>query len=270
MTDPDSALQGHCFSMKKAKKLLFGFAGAVSLMLIWVIASTAVHSNLILPSPAEVLRSIRATGVSQALARAVSGTLFRVLEAFSLSLILGALTGILSGLNKAIEYFLSPFLTTIRATPVLALILVLMFWMPSSQVPVISAVLMAYPVMHTSISTGIRLTDRDLLEMSQLFRVPKMQQFFLLRLPSALGHFLSGVKNSLGLCWKVVVAGEVISQPQRALGTKLQEARLSLETPEVFAWVVITILLCGLSEYLLSLASRHFSAGPWSIHHEPI
>lgn len=256
--------------MKKAKKLALGFAGATALILIWVIASEVVNASLILPRLADVMQAIGKLSASSALAKAISGTFLRVLEAFTLSLVIGSLTGILSGLHESIEFFLSPFLTAIRATPVLALILVLMFWMPSSQVPVISAFLMAYPVMHTSLHTGIRLTDKDLLEMAQLFRVPKAPMFFLLRLPSALGHFLSGAKNSLGLCWKVVVAGEVISQPQFALGTKLQEARLSLETPEVFAWVFITVLLCGMSEYLLSYASRSFSAGGWSTHHEPV
>lgn len=256
--------------MKNAKRLAFSVAGAFSLFLVWAAAAKAVNASLILPSPAAVLQVFGKLRASSALAQAVTGTLLRVLEAFALSLLIGSLTGILSGLYNSVEFFLSPFLTTIRATPVLALILVLMFWMSSSQVPVISAFLMAYPVMHTSLHTGIRLTDRDLIEMAQLFRVPRAQQFFLLRLPSALGHFLAGARNSLGLCWKVVVAGEVISQPQFALGTKLQEARLSLETSEVFAWVFITVLLCGFSEYLLSLASRRFSAGPWSSQHESV
>lgn len=256
--------------MKKAEKLALGFAGSFFLILVWALASRMVNSSLILPNIADVRQAIGTLGASSVLTQAVSGTFLRVLEAFMLSVMIGSLTGILSGLHESIEFFLSPFLTTIRATPVLALILILMFWMPSSQVPVISAFLMAYPIMHTSLRTGIKMTDKDLLEMAQLFRVPKTQTFFLLRLPSALGHFLSGSKNSLGLCWKVVVAGEVISQPQFALGTKLQEARLSLETPEVFAWVFITVLLCGMSEYLLSRASRSFSSGRWSTHHEQL
>ncbi len=79
-------------------------------------------------------------------------------------------------------------------------------------------------------------------------------------MPSALPYILSGAKNALGLSWKVVVAGEVLSQPRMALGTGMQEARLSIETATVFAWAIITIFLCGLSEYLFGLLADRLSA----------
>jgi len=51
----------------------------------------------------------------------------------------------------------------------------------------------------------------------------------------------------------VVVAGEVLSQPRMALGTQMQESRLSLETSGVFSWAIVTIVLCGLSEFLFGI-----------------
>ncbi len=242
------------------QSLAAGLLGLAAALVAWQFLSALTGSSLILPYPREVLSSLGRLLGSAAFWKAVAGTFVRVLAAFFLSTALGAATGAAAGLSPAFKDFLSPLLTIIRATPVLALILVAMFWMPSATVPVFSAFLMAYPIMHTSTCSGFLSVDIDLLEMSSVFKVPAPVVFLRLRLPSARGHFLSGMKNSLGLCWKVVVAGEVLTQPAFALGTGLQDARLSLETAGVLAWAVATVFLCGMSEYILGLAVRRHGA----------
>lgn len=241
------------------RRLGFGFLGIVAALLVWKLISVAIGSSIILPGPEEVAQNLGALLFSSRLWQAILGTLERVLLSFILSVLIGAATGAASGLHPWFSDFLAPLLTTIRATPVLALILIAMFWLPSSGVPVFSAFLMAYPIIHTSTYAGIVSIDRELLEMADVFKVPPLVQFFRLKLPAARGHFLSGTKNALGLCWKVVVAGEVLSQPAFALGTGLQDARLSLETGTVLAWAVVTVFLCGISEFLLGLVAKRFA-----------
>ena len=240
-------------------RLLEGLLGAAIALLFWQLGSKSIASSLILPGPGEVLQKLGILLGTQKFWAAVAGSLERVAWAFGLSILAGSLTGILSGLYPFVKNFLAPLITVIRSTPVLALILVAMFWLPSGNVPIFSAFLMAYPIMHTSLFTGVLSADKELLEMASVFKVPASVRFFSLILPSARGHFLSGVKNTLGLCWKVVVAGEVLSQPQFALGAGMQDARLSLETASVLAWAITTVLLCGMSEFFLGIAIRRFA-----------
>lgn len=239
-----------------AGRFAAGLLGVGAAFLAWKLAAGAIASPLILPPPGEVAASFWRLLSEATFWRAVLGSFGRVAAAFGLSIFAGAATGAASGLSSIVKDFLAPLLTTIRATPVLALILVAMFWLPSAGVPVFTAFLMAYPVMHTSVYAGIAETDKELLEMASVFKVPARVRFFKLRLPSAETHFLAGAKNALGMCWKVVVAGEVLSQPARALGTGLQDSRLSLDTAGVLAWAAATVLLCGASEFALGLAAR--------------
>jgi len=118
---------------------------------------------------------------------------------------------------------------------------------------------MAFPVMEASAEEGSRAADPRLLEMAALFRVPRREVLLRVRLPSAAGHLLAGARSSLGISWKAVVAGEVLSQPLRALGTGMQDARVLLETGSVFAWASASILLCGLTEWLFGIAARKAS-----------
>jgi NitT/TauT family transport system permease protein len=246
-------------SFSGRKRLLLGALGVVLALGLWAIAALAVASPLVLPDPYLALRTLARLAALPAFWLAVGGTILRVLEAFLASAALGACTGMLTGFSPAFGQVLSPSLTAIRATPVLALILLAMFWMPSGAVPVFVAILMAFPVFHTAFLSGMQALDKDLLEMSFSFHVPASTRLLRLRIPAARGYILSGARNALGLSWKVVVAGEILSQPRFALGTAMQDARLSLETASVFAWAIATVVLCGVSEYLLGLAARRFS-----------
>lgn len=243
----------------KGRSLFFGILGVAAALLIWNIAATLVSSSLIMPGPLQVARALVKLVGTKSFWTAVSGSSYRVLLAFLYSMALGSLLGFISAFFTSFEYFLTPTLTTIRSTPVLALILVAMFWLPSGFVPVFSAILMAFPVFYTSAKTGIKSVDRDLVEMSKVFKVPPYVRLVKLYIPSAKLHLLSGMKNSLGICWKVVVAGEILVQPLNSVGTKMQEERLSLETSGVFAWAIITILLCGASEFVLGKVVKHYS-----------
>lgn len=237
-------------------KLARNLLGVLIVLGLWTAASRLVASSLVLPGPYEVLGASAALAGKGSFWLAVGGSFLRVAEAFLVSLLLGTVSGLLSALFPAFEDVLAPTLTVVRATPVLALILIAMFWLPTGIVPVFAAFLMAFPVVHTSSRAGVLSLDPELLEMAKVFKVPAKVRLFRLRLPAARRHILAGAKNALGLCWKVVVAGEVLAQPRRALGTGLQDQRLSLDTAGVFAWAIATVLFCGLSEYLLGLLVR--------------
>ncbi|TXT47573.1 MAG: NitT/TauT family transport system permease protein [Spirochaetes bacterium] len=237
----------------RIKDTVYSAAGIIALLTAWEIASQSIGSSLILPGPFEVGGSLLRFGGEAKFWLAVLGTFRRVLTAFALTMVLGSTAGVAAALSRGIDRFIAPLLASIRATPVLALILLAMFWLPSDSVPIFSSFLMAFPVVFTSVKAGIAAVDKELLEMALVFKVPKLRQLSMLRIPSASMHFLSAMKNALGLCWKVVVAGEVLAQPLRALGTGMQDSRLALETSEVFSWAIVTIVLCGISEFSLGL-----------------
>jgi NitT/TauT family transport system permease protein len=233
-----------------------GALGVVFLLLAWEAASLAMGEEIVLPSPVRVFGEAIALYPTPRFLSDLGATFLRGLAAFALSAVLGIAAGLASGLRPLFGAALAPLLTAIRATPVLALVLIALLWFPSGFVPIFSAFLMAFPIMATSAAEGQRAADARLLEMARLFRVPRRELLIKLRLPSAMPHLMSGAKSALGLSWKVVVAGEILSQPSRAIGTGMQNSRLMLESASVFAWALAAVLLCGLTEWAFSLAAR--------------
>lgn len=230
--------------------------GALAFLLLWEIAARAVASEIVLPSPSRVARTAAELFPTSRFLAALEGTFLRGILSFGISLTAGAAVGLACGLSPVLASALSPALTVIRATPVLAVILLALIWFPSGAVPVFAAVLMAFPVVVSDVRQGVLAADPGLLEMARLFRLRKRDRVRSIYVPALAPYLASASHGALGLCWKVVVAGEVLSQPARALGTGMQGARIQLETAEVFAWTLAGILLCALTDAAFKLAQR--------------
>lgn len=107
---------------------------------------------------------------------------------------------------------------------------------------------MTIPVMTDAITQGVRSSDPKLLEMAEVYRLSKRDILVNIHLPSALPYFIGGAGASLGLTWKVVVAGEILSSPKMGIGSAMQVAKIHLETPRVFSLTVTAIFLCIITE----------------------
>ncbi len=213
-----------------------------------------MDSEMILPPPLRVLKAAAALFPTRRFLEALAATFGRGILAFALSLPAGVTVGLASGLSPSFRAAVSPALTVIRATPVLALILILLIWLPSWAVPVFAAVLMSFPVVVADIRQGVLSVDNRLLEMARVFRLRRRDLVWSVYAPGIAPHLESSVYATLSLVWKVIVAGEVLSQPVRALGTGMQGARVQLETAEVFAWAAAGIALCALSDAALRMS----------------
>ena len=69
--------------------------------------------------------------------------------------------------------------------------------------------------------------------------------------PSVLPHLRSALRSALGLGWKAGIAAEVLTVPPYSIGKRIYEAKLYLETTELFAWTAAVVLLSRVIERLL-------------------
>jgi NitT/TauT family transport system permease protein len=238
------------------KGVLVSTLSVLFLLILWQIAALAVDAPLILPSPLTVfIRLITELGRGNFFAHFLS-TGARVLLSFLASLFLGTILGILSGLHSGARQLLAPLLLTIRTVPVMAVILIAILYFSSTMVPVFAALLMALPMVAGAIEGAIRGLDHDLMEMAQVFRLSGSEKLKRIVIPQLIPVIYSAAHISIGLCWKVVIAGEILSIPRLGIGSRMQLAQLSLETAEVLAWTVTAIGGAGISQLFFRLSDR--------------
>ena len=244
------------------KKILLVAASVLSIIIIWQIIAELINSPLILPSFFKVLQDFFSLLGRKVFYRQLFATFLRVLASFSISILAGLLIGFFSGKFESVKNFISFPLSVLRVTPVVALILILVFSMSSSMVPLVAGLLMTLPMVVTNISEGVEhsIKDSKMNEMTRIFEFTKKQKIKYILIPQLKPYLKSALVSSFGMSWKVVAAGEVLSLPRYALGSALAEAQVHLETSIVLAYTLALILLSYFFEMILKFLCREKNA----------
>ena len=226
------------------KKVTWQRIGAAALaVLVWQAASMAVGSALLLPSPAAVLVRLAALLPDGGFWRAVWFSFCRIAGGFGAALVLGTALAFAAGRWPVVDVLLRPYVLAVKSVPVASFIILALIWMRASALPLFISFLMVFPILYTNVLAGIRSADRELLEMARVFRVPWLRQARCILLPAAEPFLLAGSAAALGMSWKAGVAAEVIGMPVPSIGERLQQAKVYLDTPELFAWTLVIVLI---------------------------
>ena len=219
---------------------------------VWQLTAAAVGQELLLPGPAAVGRRLLELAAGAVFWQTALASLLRIFGGLLLGVALGALLAGLTAWVPLLDWVLTPAVKVVRATPVASFILLVYLWVERGRVPGLISALMVLPVVWGNVGRGIRETDPKLLEQAGALRFSRLKTVRLVYLPSVRPYFLSAVVTSLGLAWKSGVAAEVLCRPAWAVGTQIVQARDYLETPSLFAWTLVILLLSLTLEKLLS------------------
>ena len=243
--------------MKYVKKMIKVGAVAAFWLCVWALLARAVNSPLLLPSPIAVAMRLGELAATATFWATVGRTLFRIALGFLCAIPLGALLAELTCRFRLWRALLSPILTVMQSTPVASFILLLLIWLGRDALPSVIAALMVAPVVWRNLSAGVSGIDPRLLELAKVYRFPPGRRLRRIYFPSLAPYLFAACRSGLGLAWKAGVAAEVLTVPKGTVGQMLYEAKLYLETTDLFVWTV-TVILCSLliETLLIALLGR--------------
>lgn len=236
---------------KKLKKIITYLFSAAVIILIWIIAARIINSSLILPFPKAVFFQIIKNLKSGVFWISFFYTFIRLISAFLISLVSGVFFGILCAESSFVEDFLQIPLTIVSSTPVVAMILIMLFWFPSDFVPVAICVIMTLPIIITATKTGIKNTNPASIFFAKSRNFGYFHLLRYVKLPNARINILEGGLRCFSLSWKVIIAGEVLCLPRNAIGSLIQKSQIHLETADVMANTIILVTISFILELLL-------------------
>jgi NitT/TauT family transport system permease protein len=238
------------------KRRYYTIASIVFMLVVWKLLAVYFDSEFIIPHPERTLAAtVGLLGKGEFLL-IVGSTVLRGVVGFCLSFVLGVGLGIWAGVSANFYAFLKPILVTIRSTPVIALILLALIWFNTSSVPVFIAMLTMFPFICTNVIDGIRSVDPHLTEMANFYRVPQQRVVSEVYIPAIAPFIISGASSAMGIGWRAIIIGEVLSQPRFGIGTVMQAAQTFLNVDVVIAWTIVAVVV----SYLFERAIR------WSEH----
>ncbi len=237
--------------LDKTKKFPWQRILAVAFWLaVWQIAAMTLKQEILLASPVSVflrLCELLPTGDFWA---AVGFSFSRIILGFLLACLVGTALAACSARWKLARALTAPLIGTVKATPVASFIILVLLWVPSRNLSVFISFLMVTPVVYLNVLAGLDSRDKKLSEMADVFQVSPSRRLRYLTVPQVMPFFRSACAAGLGLCWKAGVAAEVIGLPDGSIGERLYEAKIYLETPDLFAWTLVIVLVSILFERL--------------------
>lgn len=236
-------------NQKRDEYLKRAAAIAFALML-WQAAAMALSHRLLLVSPIQVAVRLGSLLLEGSFWRTVLYSFLRIEAGFLLGLFAGAVLAAAAARFSLLEILIWPFMTAVKSVPVASFIILSLIWLGASGLSVFISFLMVLPIVYFNVLEGMKSTDRKLLEMAEVFAIPWGRRMRYLYLPQVKPFLLSACRTALGISWKAGIAAEVIGIPDGSIGERLYEAKIYLDTADLFAWTLVIVLLSALFEKL--------------------
>ena len=244
--------------MKRREQKIRAWA-VVFWLFVWQAAAMLLHAlyphgALLLASPLSSLVRLLSLAATKSFWQSVGTSAAHIFGGFLLSCALAVMLAALSARFHRAEELLLPLVAVVKAVPVASFVILALVWLPSRGLAFFISALMVFPPVYLNVLEGVKRTDAALLEMAKVFRVPFSRTLRGIYLPQVLPYFRAAVSVALGLCWKAGTAAEVIALSGGTIGERLYTAKVYFETPDLFAWTAVIVLLSAGFEKLFLLA----------------
>jgi NitT/TauT family transport system permease protein len=217
----------------------------------WELVARQVD-GLLFPSFTDTLVALPRLLVQPGLWQAVWISHQAFLLGFGAAVVLGTGVGLLMGRAPAADAFLDPYLTILLATPMSALIPVIIMAIGLDLFARMLVVLLfSVVVIAVNVRTGLRTLDPAWLEMARSFGANERQIWRTVLVPGALPAVVTGLRLGLGRAFTGMVAVELLLVAA-GVGRLLLEFQGRFDAGAVYALVLLLVveavlLLRGLS-----------------------
>lgn len=216
-------------------------ATVVGVLAIWeLLSATRTVKPLLLASPASTWQAM---GHIHGIWEPTLTTLREMGLAFLVATVLAVPVGLLVGGSRLLGRAYEPVLTSLGALPLVVLfpVFAASLGIGSASKLVLGALYAFFPMAIATLR-ATQAVDRRLLTAGRTMGASPTQRMTSIVVPAILPPLLASMRVSLGLALVTVIAAEFISGAE-GIGFELGHYSQLLDTPSLFAWIVIACAL---------------------------
>lgn len=230
---------------------------------IWqFVVDQGIVDSRTLPSPVKIYE----TFLNKLTKKAPDGNLLSVnilaslqvsLCGFLSAVIIGVPLGLLMGWYKTLDKILTPIFEIIRPIPPIAWIPIVVVWMGVGlSAKVLIIFFSAFVPCVINSYTGIQLTNKTFINVSQTFGANNFTTFIRVGIPSSLPMVMTGIKIALGNSWSTLVAAEMLAA-SAGLGFMIQMGRQFARADVVVLGMVLIGVLGAILSFIFSSLEKY-------------
>jgi len=248
----------------KLKYTLLSAAGIIGFLLIWQMAvKLGMVKESRLPVPTTILNTLmykihNIEPDGNVLLVNILSSLQVALTGFFTAIIIGIPLGLFMGWWEYADRFLRPIFELIRPIPPIAWIPIVVVWMGIGlKAKGLIIFFTAFVPCVINSYTGIKLTNKTLINVSKTFGASDFEIFYTVGLPSALPMTFAGIRIALGNSWSTLVAAEMLAS-SAGLGYMIQIGRQVARPDIVILGMIVIGAIGAILSGLLSLFEHRF------------
>lgn len=208
-------------------------------------------SPMILVSVQEATSQLVALLGKQVFWQSLSVSLLRLGLALCLAIALGFSLGVLSGRFVWLKHYLEPLRWVLMSVPPVVVVLLAMLWFGLGDTMVVFiVVLLLSPTIYVNIQKGVEQIDPKWLELAEVYAFSTVQKLTCIYIPAISAPLCSAMVAVCCSGVRILVLAEVLGADQ-GIGFELANARGHFDMADLYAWVLVTLGLVALLEFLL-------------------
>jgi ABC-type nitrate/sulfonate/bicarbonate transport system permease component len=237
------------------KRWVLRIISVTVIVLAWELYGRSINP-ILLSYPTAIVAAGVDMAVAGSLPRALRESLVVLGTGFLIGCGAGVFVGVLAGRRQALSAFLEFPLNALYATPMVALIPVIVLWFGFGVTAkiVVVTLFVVFPVLINTMR-GVREVDPDLIEVARSFCSGERQMWRDVILPSALPYIVTGIRLAIGRGLIGVVVAEFFTAFS-GLGNLIVTSANAFETAEMFVPILIIAAFGVASTALLEWLER--------------
>jgi taurine transport system permease protein len=247
------------------KMITVGTVAAI--MVLWyVVTALGLVSPMLLPSPLAVWTAfveIFFNGYkSYSLLQHIGTSLWRLLSAFGLAIIVAIPLGLLSGYNTKIKAALDPIINFYRPLPPLAYYTLLVMGLGIGDASKVALLfLAAFAPIYVNCVSAVAKVNTDFINSAKTVGASQTQVFFHVILPSCLPDILTSLRTALSVAYTTLVSAEMVAA-MTGIGWLVLDASNYLRSDIVFVGIIIMGITGILLDKIIVIIQNKFV--PWA------
>ena len=249
---------------ENVKYIFLSAAGRLTVLVIWQLAVvTGLVNEKMLPAPTKILDTLiykigNKAPDGNVLGIDILASLQVALSGFCAAIIIGVPLGLLMGWWTYADRFIRPIFELVRPVPPIAWIPLVVVWMGVGlKAKALIIFFTAFVPCVINSYTGIKLTNKTLIDVSRTFGASNREIFWKVGVPSSLPMVFAGIRVALGNSWSTLVAAEMLAATA-GLGYMIQIGRTVARPDIVIVGMVVIGAIGAVLSLILSRAEKYF------------
>ena len=233
----------------KSDNFIYSALGVFLLFGLWQLASVYMH-EIMLASPKQAFNELFNMVQTNRFWNACLITAKRAVSGILLGGIVGFIFGIFAGLNENIKDLFEPMRWMIMSiSPIIVVGIAMMWFGMGSEMVIFIAAFLLSPIVYVNTIKGIEMVDEKIVDMANVYKFSTFQKLRHIYIPALVGPLSAAMTIVITAGMRMIILAEVLGT-NSGIGYEFSFAKSDMNTPQIFAWLIVTLVFVAIAEYL--------------------